>query len=65
MLKHSYGNHVPIIYIACTGPELRAIKASVEIVKKNKDWKYLELHTGHDAMISMPFELSNMLESLN
>jgi carboxypeptidase C (cathepsin A) len=65
VLKHIYGNHLPLTYIACTKPELRAIKPFADQIKARKDWKYLELKTGHDAMITMPVELSNMLQSLN
>ncbi|WP_158827376.1 hypothetical protein [Mucilaginibacter lacusdianchii] len=63
-LKHIYGNHKPLIYIACTGPELRAIKPFANHAKANKNWKYLELNTGHDAMITIPVELAEMLQSL-
>ncbi|KIO78724.1 esterase [Pedobacter lusitanus] len=63
-LKHPYGNHLPLIYIACTNPELRAIRPFTDETKNNQDWKYLELKTGHDAMITMPVELAGMLESL-
>ncbi|WP_342330896.1 alpha/beta fold hydrolase [Pedobacter sp. FW305-3-2-15-E-R2A2] len=63
-LKHPYGNDLPLTYIACTGPELRAIQPFADKTKKSKNWKYLELKTGHDAMITMPVELSNMLQSL-
>lgn len=65
VLKHAYGNHLPLTYIACTQPELRAIKPFADKTKSSKNWKYLELKTGHDAMITMPVELSNMLQSLN
>ncbi len=65
ILKHPYGNHLPLFYIACTYPELRAIKPFAEKAKKSKKWKYLELKTGHDAMITMPVELALLLESLN
>ncbi|WP_299290747.1 alpha/beta hydrolase family protein [uncultured Mucilaginibacter sp.] len=64
VLNHPYGNHLPLTYIACTAPELRAIKPFADKTKASKAWKYLELKTGHDAMITMPVELSNMLQSL-
>jgi len=64
-LKHPYGNHLPLIYIACTQPELRAIKPFADQTKISKNWRYLELQTGHDAMITMPVELSNLLQSLS
>lgn len=64
VLKHPYGNHLPLTYIACTNPELRAIRPFADETKTSKGWKYLELKTGHDAMMTMPVELAQMLESL-
>lgn len=64
VLKHPYGNQLPLTYIACTSPELRAIQLFADEAKASKDWKYLELKTGHDAMITVPAELAKMLESL-
>jgi pimeloyl-ACP methyl ester carboxylesterase len=64
MLKHSFGNHLPLTYIACTHPELRAIRPFADETKASKEWNYLQLPTGHDAMITMPVELAQMLESL-
>ena len=64
LLKHAYGNHLPLTYIACTNPELRAIKPFADETRASRDWNYLELKTGHDAMITMPVELAQMLESL-
>jgi len=64
VLKHPYGNQLPLTYIACTNPELRAIQLFADEAKASKDWKYLELKTGHDAMITVPAELAKMLESL-
>ncbi|MBB5637100.1 pimeloyl-ACP methyl ester carboxylesterase [Pedobacter cryoconitis] len=63
VLKHPYGNHLPLIYIACTDPELPVLKQFARRTKKNKMWKYYELKTGHDAMISMPNELTALLSS--
>lgn len=64
VLNHPYGNHLPLTYIACTSPELRAIKGFADMAKSSKNWKYLELNTGHDAMITMPVELAQMLQAL-
>lgn len=62
-LKNQYGNKVPITYIACTGPELGAIQRSVDIAKAKKGWKYVELHTGHDAMLTQPINLARLLSN--
>jgi pimeloyl-ACP methyl ester carboxylesterase len=61
VLRNPYGNNVPITYIACTGPELRAIQRSVDIAKNKKGWKYLELNSGHDAMLIKPVRLAELL----
>lgn len=65
LLKHPFGNHKSLTYIACTKPELRAIQPFADRTKVSKNWKYMELETGHDAMITMPVELANMLQSLS
>jgi hypothetical protein len=54
LLKHPFGNHKSLTYIACTKPGLPAILPFAEKTKKSTSWKYLELKTGHDAMITMP-----------
>ncbi|MCX2481536.1 alpha/beta fold hydrolase [Pedobacter sp. MC2016-15] len=64
ILKNPYGNHLPLTYIACTQPELRAIQQFADTAKSSRGWKYLELKTGHDAMITEPVKLSEMLQSL-
>ncbi len=63
VLKHPFGNHLPLIYIACRNPELAVLEQFAERTKKSKTWKYYELKTGHDAMISMPAELSLLLST--
>jgi pimeloyl-ACP methyl ester carboxylesterase len=64
VLKNPFGNHLSLTYIACTKPELRAIQPFADRTMLSKNWKYMELKSGHDAMITMPAELSNMLQSL-
>jgi len=64
VLKHPYGNHLSMIYIACTNPELPVLEQFAEKTRKSKAWKYYELKTGHDAMITMPTELATLLSSL-
>lgn len=65
VLKNPFGNHKPLVYIACAKPELRAIQPFADRTKRRKNWKYLELKTGHDAMITMPVALSDMLQTLS
>ena len=63
-LKNSYGNKLPMTYIACISPQLPVLVQFSEKIKKNKNWKYYELQTGHDAMITMPTELARLLLSI-
>lgn len=62
-LKHVYGNNLPQIYIACRNPELAVLEQFATKAKNDKTWKYYELNTGHDAMITMPVELTALLSS--
>jgi pimeloyl-ACP methyl ester carboxylesterase len=60
-LKHLLGNGVGKTYIACTNPIYGPAVRTHEWVKSQADWRYLELATGHDAMITSPEGLSEML----
>jgi pimeloyl-ACP methyl ester carboxylesterase len=62
-LHHPYGNHLPLIYIACTADVLPAIVPFAEKTRKSKDWKYYELATGHDAMMTAPQQTAGLLAS--
>jgi pimeloyl-ACP methyl ester carboxylesterase len=60
-LKRPLGAGRPTTYIACTNPTYQAIAHAREWVKAQPDWIYLELETGHDAMILAPDALTEML----
>jgi pimeloyl-ACP methyl ester carboxylesterase len=60
-LEHPLGNGGSKTYIACTGPYYQPAVPSQEWVKSQADWRYLELSTGHDAMVTSPQQLSDML----
>ena len=60
-LKHPLGNGVRKTYIACTNPVYGPAVPTHEWVKSQSDWRYLELSAGHDAMITSPEGLSEML----
>ncbi|WP_051621219.1 alpha/beta hydrolase [Leeuwenhoekiella sp. MAR_2009_132] len=63
-LQHAFGNGLPMVYIACKNPQLSVLKDRSDKLKNEPGWKYLTLNTGHDAMITMPNELSVMLMEL-
>lgn len=61
VLKHPFGNGLPLSYIACTRPELPVMVRFATATKASKQWKYYELPTGHEPMITMPAELAALL----
>ncbi|MVT06721.1 alpha/beta hydrolase [Chitinophaga tropicalis] len=63
-LKHAYGNNVPLVYISCTEKQLPIIKKMSGEARSNPLWTYLELNTGHDAMVTVPVELSGLFTRL-
>jgi pimeloyl-ACP methyl ester carboxylesterase len=60
-LKHPVGNGVSKTYIACSNPIYRPAVPTHEWVKSQTDCRYLELSTGHDAMVISPAGLTEML----
>ena len=60
VLKGAPGGNQPKRFIRCTKPALPNIEASARYAKEH-GWKYAELPTGHDAMVSLPKEVAEML----
>lgn len=65
VFDHPLGNGVPAAYIRCTDPGYSNTIKSAEYARLRSDWQYLEIRTGHDAMISAPAELTDMLLALS
>lgn len=63
-LKHDYGNGLPLVYIACTKPQLPVMVGMSEQARKDSRWVHYALATGHDAMITAPDELSKLFVRL-
>jgi hypothetical protein len=61
MLKNPIGNGVPATYIRCVAPAFANTASSADYAKSRTDWLYLEIPTGHDAMVTAPAELAEML----
>jgi pimeloyl-ACP methyl ester carboxylesterase len=60
-LEHPLGNSLNKTYIACTNPVYQPAVRTHEWVKRQTSWQYLELATGHDAMVISPNELAATL----
>jgi len=59
-LTNKVGNDVPATYITCTDPLYGPLQASRDWVMKS-GMKVAEIRTGHDAMVSAPDALTDLL----
>ena len=48
-------------YVYCNNPAMGFFEASAERARTEKGWRYRELATGHDAMVTLPRELVQLL----
>jgi len=55
------GNGLPRLYIDCTSPPIAALATIKDRYRDKPDWPFVELATGHDAMLSAPRELAQVL----
>lgn len=62
-LKSPVGNGLPITYIAVR-PYFAPAATSRAFAKKQKGWRYLELDAGHDAMVTSPETLTELLATI-
>lgn len=63
-IKGPIGNNLPRTYIHCTRPSYEALQASRDWVKAQSGWRWLDIPTGHDAMVVAPDALTRMLVGL-
>jgi pimeloyl-ACP methyl ester carboxylesterase len=63
-LAHPLANGRPATYIRCTSPAYAPMADSAARAKAMPGWSYVELATGHDAMVTAPGELAAILDRL-
>jgi pimeloyl-ACP methyl ester carboxylesterase len=63
-IDNPVGNGRPRTYIVCTNPIYGPLEATRQWVKKQEDWKWQEIATGHDAPVLAPAELARMLAAI-
>lgn len=61
ILQHALGNGLRKAYIAVTDPDYAPLAGIRQQVQQQPDWIYRELSAGHDAMITSPLALSDLL----
>lgn len=54
------GNGLPVTYIAVT-PYYMPTSSSRDFARQQSDWTYIEMPAGHDAMVTSPKELVDIL----
>jgi len=62
-LAHRVGNGLPAVYVQCTDPVYAALQSSRDWVATH-DMQRIDIATGHDAMITAPDLLADMLVKL-
>lgn len=65
-LANPVGNGLPRSYIACTAPIYAPLEGVRQWVRRQPQpgWNWIEIATGHDAMVTAPEELARMLAAI-
>lgn len=63
-LNNPVGNALPAAYIECTQPAYRPASVALERAQ-GLGWPVAQIATGHDAMVSEPLALADLLEVLS
>lgn len=61
MLRHPLGHGLPKTYIAVTDPWYAPLAALRDWVRTQPDWQWREIAAGHDAMVTAPDALADLL----
>jgi len=59
--RGTVGNGLPKVYVDCTAPAYAGLAAVKERYRGKPGWTFVELKTGHDAMVSAPAETAEVL----
>ncbi len=63
-LENAPGNGLPRTYIAVTDPWYAPLADVRQAIRAQPDWDWRELAAGHDAMLTSPAALAQMLDAL-
>lgn len=64
LLKAPLGNGLPKTYVECTGDPIATLEPTKARVRADAGWQLRTLATGHDAMVTAPAALSELLTDL-
>lgn len=60
-IRGAVGNGLPRTYVVCTDPIYTPLESTRQWVRAQQGWGWVELATGHDAMVSAPAETARIL----
>jgi pimeloyl-ACP methyl ester carboxylesterase len=63
-LRHAPGNGLPRTYIACSDPPYPPFEGVRREMRGSAGWAWQEIATGHDAMVTAPEALAQMLAAI-
>ena len=55
------GNHLSKVYVDCTEPAMASLAAMKNGYRGKTEWPFIGIKTGHDAMVTAPKELAEIL----
>lgn len=64
VLKRPFGNGLPCSYVACTNPWYLPVESSQRWARESADWRWREIPAGHDAMVTHPGLVAEVLSDL-
>lgn len=64
VLNHPVGNGIPATYVACTRPFLASTASSRDYSKARDDWRYVEIDEPHNAMMTAPNALADLISGV-
>ncbi len=64
LLESPIGNGLPATYVAVT-PPFAAFADSRRYAQQRDDWRYVEIAAGHDAMVTSPRAVIEILNRLH
>jgi hypothetical protein len=60
-LHHPLGNNLPCTYLNCASPSFAGVDESRKWARDRTGWRWEDLDSGHDAMVSAPVLVAEAL----
>ena len=57
----SVGNGLPKLYVDCVDPVYAGLTPAKDRIRGKSGWPFVEMKTGHDAMVSAPADVARLL----